>query len=425
MAPLLTLTGAGGMGKTRLALQVAADALEQYSDGVWLAGLGALADPALVPQAVASVLGVREEPGRPLAATLAAHLRGQRLLLVLDNCEHLLDACARLADALLQACPDLRILATSRAALGLAGETVWRVPSLPVPAAGGEDGAPPAGIRDAVPDAAGLARYAAVRLFCERAAAVRPGFALTAASGAAVAQVCARLDGIPLAIELAAARVRVLPPRQLLARLDDRFRLLTGGSRTALPRQQTLRATVEWSYALLDDAERRLFARLAVFAGGFPLEAAEAVGADTDGVGIAPPEVLELLTRLVDGSLVEAEAQPDGTARFRLLETLREYARERLAASGEAAALHERHRGPLPGTGRGGAGGAGAARPGPGADRSGGVGARARQRARGADVVAGAGAGGAGAAPGPKHVTESLACSPLLVGGAGNIHTSA
>jgi non-specific serine/threonine protein kinase len=331
---LVTLTGPGGTGKTRLALQAAADALEQYPDGVWLAELAALADPGPVPHVVAAAVGVREEPGRPLLATLTDALRPRRLLLLLDNCEHLVDACARLADALLRACPRLVVLATSREPLGIAGETVWRVPSLPVPGDGA--GWPPAG----GPSVDDLAGFAAVRLFCERAAAVQPGFALDAESAPAVAQVCAQLDGIPLAIELAAARVRVLPPRQLLGRLEDRFRLLTGGSRTALERHQTLQAALDWSYDLLTPAERTLFARLAVFAGGFTLEAAEAVGA---GAGIASPAVLDLLTRLVDQSLVGAEAQPDGTARYRLLETLRQYARQRLAAGAGAGRRYDRH----------------------------------------------------------------------------------
>jgi predicted ATPase/class 3 adenylate cyclase len=341
---LVTLTGPGGTGKTRLALQAAADALEVHPDGVWLAELGALADPALVPQAVAAAVGVREEPGRPLPATLADALRPKRLLLVLDNCEHLLEACARLADAVLRACPHVRLLCTSREALGIAGETVWRVPSLPVPAGAGAAGAP----SPAAPTAGDVARSAAVRLFCDRAAAVQPGFALTADNAAAVGQVCIRLDGIPLALELAAARVRVLPPRQLLARLEDRFRLLTGGSRTALERHQTLQAAVDWSHDLLTASERALFARLAVFAGGFTLEAAETVGAGPDGpegpggAGIEAPEVLDLLTRLVDKSLVVADEQPDGTARYRLLETLRQYAQQKLAA-GAAGALRERH----------------------------------------------------------------------------------
>jgi predicted ATPase len=262
----------------------------------------------------------------------------QRLLVVLDNCEHLLDACARLAHALLRACPHLGLLCTSREPLGIAGETVWRVPSLPVPAAAGPAGgaALPAG----GPGAEDLTRYAAVRLFRDRAAAAQPGFAVTAKNATAVAQLCVRLDGLPLALELAAARVRVLPPPQLLARLEDRFRLLTGGSRTALERHQTLQAAVDWSYDLLTDAERTLFARLAVFAGGWTLEAAEAVGA---GDGLAAGEVLDVLTRPVDKSLALAEAQPDGTARYRLLETLRQYARQRLAAAAAAARCYERH----------------------------------------------------------------------------------
>jgi predicted ATPase/class 3 adenylate cyclase len=332
---LVTLTGPGGTGKTRLALRAAADALEGHPDGVWVAELAALADPALVPQAVAAAVGVREEPGRPLLATLTAALASRRVLLVPDNCEHLLAACARLADALLRACPHVRLLCTSREALGIAGEAVWRVPSLAVPGDAAVLHAP------AGPDAAGLAHSAAVRLFVDRAAAVRPGFALTEQNAAAVAQVCARLDGIPLALELAAARVRVLPPQQLLERLDDRFRLLTGGSRTALERHQTLQATVDWSYDLLAQPEQVVFARLAVFAGGWTLEAAEAVCA---GDGIEPLDVLDLLTRLADKSLVVvAEERPDGTARYRLLETMRQYAQHRLVEAEEVAAMCGRH----------------------------------------------------------------------------------
>jgi predicted ATPase/class 3 adenylate cyclase len=325
---LVTLTGAGGVGKTRLALRVAADGLDRFPDGVWLVDLAPLADEALVPQAVAAAVGVREDPGRPLVATLADALRPKRLLLVLDNCEHLLEACARLAEGLLRACPDLRVLATSREALGLAGEAPYRVPSLALPAAPG-----PLSVE-------ALAPSEAVRLFAARAATVRPGFAVTAQNAAAVAEVCRRLDGIPLALELAAARVRVLPVEPLLARLEDRFRLLTGGSRTALARHQTLRAAVDWSYDLLGAAERTLFARLSGFAGGFTLEAAEAVGA---GEGIEPVDVLDLLTRLVDKSLVVAEEQPDGAARYRLLETLRQYAQETPAAHGGAEAVRARH----------------------------------------------------------------------------------
>ena len=329
-ARLLTLTGPGGVGKTRLALQAAAAVRARFPDGVWLVELAPLADAALVPQAVAAAVGVREAQGRPLRATLSDALRPQRLLLVLDNCEHLLAACARLADALLRACPAVRVLATSREALGIAGEVPYRVPSLALPDP------------DRPPPAAALLHAPAVRLFVARARAAAPGFRLTDRNAAAVAQVCVRLDGIPLALELAAARMPVLSVERLLDRQEDRFRLLTGGARTALPRQQTLRAAVDWSYALLTAPERRLFAHLAVFAGGFTLEAAEAVGADA---GFAAGEVLDLLTRLVDQSLVDvlADESPDGTARHRLLETLRQYAEERLAATGEAAAARRRH----------------------------------------------------------------------------------
>ena len=325
---LLTFTGPAGVGKTRLALRLAADVGGAFADGVRFVALAPLADPALVPQAVAAALGVPEAPGRALALTLADALRPARLLLVLDNCEHLVAACARLADDLLGACPRLTLLATSREALGIAGETAWPVPPLGLPGSG------------SLPPLEAAARAEAVALFVDRARAVRPDFALTARTAPAVARICARLDGLPLAVELAAARVRVLPVEQLLARLEDRFRLLTGGSRTALARQQTLRAAVDWSYDLLTADERALFARLSVFAGGCTLEAAEQVGG---GAGLEAPDVLDRLTRLVDQSLVVAEGQPDGTARFRLLETLRQYAGERLEASGGADAIRGRH----------------------------------------------------------------------------------
>jgi non-specific serine/threonine protein kinase len=325
---LLTLTGTGGVGKTRLALQVAAAQLDRYPQGVWLVGLAPLADPTLVPGAVLAALGVPEQPGRLPLATLLDALRTRELLLVLDNCEHLLDACAGLAEALLCACPDLRLLATSREALGLTGETRYRVPSLAVP--GADQAASPTAV----------ARCAAVRLFVERARAVQPAFVLSAANAAAVAEVCARLDGIPLALELAAARLGGLGLAELAARLDRQFQLLTGGSRTALPRQQTLRATVAWSYDLLTPQEQTLFARLSVFAGGWSLEGAEAVGA---GGTIAAEEVLDLLARLVDKSLAVAEETADGSTWYRLLETLRQYGQERLAAAAETAQVRHRH----------------------------------------------------------------------------------
>jgi len=330
-ARLLTLTGTGGCGKTRLACTVAESSLDQYHH-VCLVELAALSAGEQVPHQVASVMGVQERPDEPLATTLARTLRDQRVLLLLDNCEHLLDECARFAEHLLARCPTLTVLATSRQALDAAGEVTWRVPSLPVPRA-----AP------AQPDANELEtirRSDAVRLFVERARSAHPAFELTAENAAAVAMICHRLDGIPLAIELAAARIGALAPVQIEARLDQRFQLLTRGGRTALPRHQTLRALVEWSYELLSDSERRLFDRLAVFAGGLSLEAVEAVCGDTD----AP--VVDTLVRLVEKSLVVADAidtAVGGAVRYRLLETLRQFAEQKLAARGEVAAVRRRH----------------------------------------------------------------------------------
>src|SRR6266540_301263 len=329
-ARLLTLSGAGGAGKTRLALQVAADVLESYRDGVWLAELAPIGDPSLVPQTVASVLGLHEERSRPLPATLAGYLRPRQLLLVLDNCEHLIEACAALADGLLRACTQLRILATSREALGIGGEIAWRMPSLSVPDL------------QRLPPTEGLSQYEAVRLFIERAVAVQPAFGVTNENAPAVAQVCHRLDGIPLEIELAAARVKVLAVEQIADRLDDCFRLLTGGSRTALPRQQTLRAAIDWSFSLLSEPERVLLRRLSVFAGGWTLDAAEAVCANSQL--LSPDDILDVLAHLVDKSLVLAEEQ-GGEARYRLLETVRQYAQDGLLEAGEEAAVRKRHRG--------------------------------------------------------------------------------
>jgi predicted ATPase/transcriptional regulator with XRE-family HTH domain len=325
---LLTLTGTGGTGKTRLALEVAAALLGHYPQGVWLAELAPLADPAGVAPVVAAAVGVHGEAGQPLLATLLAALRSRRLLLVLDNCEHLLEACATLVEALLRGCPQVTILSTSREALGLAGETTWRVPSLALPAA------QPLPVLDV------LAQVEAARLFVERARAVQPHFALTAANAPIVAQICRRLDGIPLALELAAARLRGLAIEELADRLDQRFRLLTGGSRTALPRQQTLQATVDWSYGLLSAPEQALFNRLSVFSGGFTPRAAEGVCASGE---VAPEAVLDLLLRLVDRSLVSVEEQEGNVTRYRLLETLRQYGRERLLAAGEPSDLAARH----------------------------------------------------------------------------------
>ena len=325
---LLTLTGTGGAGKTRLALQVAADVLEGYPDGVWLAELAALSDPALVPQTVAAALGVREVPGRPILETLVHYLQRKKLLLVLDNCEHLVAACAQLAGELLRTCQNLRILATSREALNIQGEVAWRVPSLSLPD------------RRQIPSLERLAQFEAVRLFVERAAAAKPTFALTRENAAPVAAVVQRLDGIPLAIELAAARVPALSVDQIAARLDDRFRLLTRGSRASLPRQQTLRAALDWSYQLLTDREQRLLRRFSVFAGGWTLEAAETV---CGGEGIEEFEVLDLLTQLVFKSLVVTDEQ-NGEVRYRFLETVRQYGLEKLDESGETEAIRKRHR---------------------------------------------------------------------------------
>ena len=332
---LLTLTGPGGTGKTRLSLHVAADLLETFPDGVWLVELAPLSDPALVPQTVASTLGVREESGRPIVAALTDYLRAKRLLLILDNCEHLIEACAQLADTLLRACPELRLLPSSREALGIAGETAFRVPSLSLP---------PLGPRQ-TPTVETLTTYEAVRLFIDRALAVKPDFQMTDANAPAIAQICHRLDGVPLAIELAAARVRAMTVEQIAARLDDRFRLLTGGSRTALPRQQTLRALIDWSWDLLSASERALLRRLSVFWDGWTLEAAEVVCGDAAGPdAILPNEVLDLLTHLVDKSLVVAEEQ-DGETRYHLLETIRQYAREKLLEAGlaETERVRDRH----------------------------------------------------------------------------------
>lgn len=325
---LLTLTGSGGSGKSRLALEVARRVLEEFRDGAWLVELASLTDARLVPAAVAGVLGVPERPGRGLIETLSGALREKSLLIILDNCEHLLLACASLCGILLRACPDLRILATSREPLGVPGETVWRVSPLSLPD------------RADLPSHDRIARFEAVRLFIERAAAVRAGFQITADNARAIALICRRLDGIPLAIELAAARMRAASPAQIAARLDDRFRLLTGRGPTTLPRQRTLRAAMDWSHDLLTDREQLLFARLSVFAGGWMLDAAEAV-CGTDG--IEAPEMLDLLTSLVDKSLVQMELE-GREARYGLLETVREYGRERLHDLGAEEGIRQRHR---------------------------------------------------------------------------------
>jgi predicted ATPase/DNA-binding NarL/FixJ family response regulator len=322
----LTLCGSGGIGKTRLALRVLAGLTEDFPDGVWFIELGDLQQPDLVVSRVASVIGVEEEPGRPLLDTLADALRPRRLLLALDNCEHLIDSCARLCHRLLASSRGLRVLATSREPLRVAAETVWQVPPLSLPR----------------PDAAEapeeLRNYEAIRLFCDRAAASLPGFSLGPANLPAVAALCRALDGVPLAIELAAAWVRVLSVEQIVARLDDRFRLLTSGDRTAPPRQRTLRAAIDWSHDLLADREQVLLRRLSVFA-GWSLEMAEQV---CSGGDLPAEDVLDLLASLADKSLVVADTETHDQTRYRMLDTIREYAGARLAAAGEAGMMRQR-----------------------------------------------------------------------------------
>jgi predicted ATPase/class 3 adenylate cyclase len=342
---LLTLTGMGGLGKSRLALHAALDLRESFADGIWLIDVAALRETAHVAAAVAGVLGVREDSGRPLLAAILDFLRSRRTLLLLDNCEHLLDGCAALAEQLLMACPHLKILATSRERLGIGGETVLRMSPLETP---------PASIPESVDS---LLEFGAVRLFVDRATKAAPDFALTERNAAAVVKLCRHLDGIPLAIELAAARAKSLPVEQIAERLDDLFRLLTGGSRTAPPHQQTLRALIDWSYDLLQERERLLFKRLSVFVGGFTLESAECACADRDRGGklkddfarlapdkpiLAARDILDLLTQLVDKSLLIA-TEDDGRARYHLLETLRQYGRERLEEAGMMDVMRRRH----------------------------------------------------------------------------------
>jgi len=362
-ARLVTLLGMGGIGKSRLSVQLGADLLDHYPDGVWLIELAPLSDERLVPQAVATVLGLREAPGQTVLAALLAHLRERRLLILLDNCEHLVPACAALARQLLQATTGVAVLATSRDALQLAGEAVFPLSPLAVPqastaaaaaAAASAASAGPAGPAataaaaataatpaSAQPDATAalLGRHAAVQLFVDRATAASANFRLTAANAAAVAEICRRLDGIPLALELAAARTRVMPVETLAARLGERFdfALLTSRDSTLPPRQRTLRALIDWSHELLDATERAVYRRLSVFAGGCTLEAAEAVCA---GNGLAEDQVLEPLAQLTSKSLVLLDT---ASGRYRMLETVRRHAAERLAEAGEAEAWAGRH----------------------------------------------------------------------------------
>jgi predicted ATPase/DNA-binding CsgD family transcriptional regulator len=324
----LTLCGPGGIGKTRLAVRLACDLVPEFPDGAWLVELADTVDADLLPRRVATTFGIREEGDRPLMATLAEALRARRLLLILDTCEHIVDGCAELVQQLLASCPSLRVIATSREPLRVRGETVWRVPPLSVPTGSG-----PESLTD-------LARHEALQLFAERASAARSGFALGSDNAAAVARLCLTLDGMPLAIELAAARIRALSVEQIASRLDDRFRLLASGDRTAPPRQQTLRAAVDWSYELLSEPEQILLRRLSVFA-GWNLDMAEQVCADEQ---IPAGTVLDLMAALIDKSLVTFDHELRGESRYRLLDTIKEYAASRLTTSGEEDALRLRQR---------------------------------------------------------------------------------
>lgn len=326
-SPLVTLTGSGGSGKTRLSLQVAADLLERYPDGVWFVELAPLLDPSLVARTLADVLSVKEHPSQTVMASIIRSLEDKKLLIVLDNCEHLVDSCAKLVHEVLQKCPDVRVLASSREALGISGEQTYRVPSLSLP--------DPRQVQ--TPES--LNHYESVRLFIDRAVLAKSDFQVTNQNAPALAFLCYHLDGIPLAIELAAARVRSLTVEDIDSRLDQRFRLLTGGSRTALPRQQTLKALIDWSYDLLGEAEKALLRRLSVFAGGWTLEAAESVCA---GDPMEDWEVLDYLTSLCDKSLVTPDSG-SGQTRYSLLETVRQYALDRLRESGEEETYRTRH----------------------------------------------------------------------------------
>ncbi|MEJ2264498.1 MAG: adenylate/guanylate cyclase domain-containing protein [Anaerolineales bacterium] len=320
-ARLLTLIGPGGTGKTRLSIQLGSQLLSSYKDGVWLIEFAPISDPSLVMQTIASPLDIREQPGVPLKVLVHDYLREKHLLLILDNCEHLVEASARVADEFLHLAPEVKIIASSREALGINGETVYRVPSLSLPEQ-----------TEVTKDAA--MAFESVQLFVERASAANRKFQLTDENASAVAQICSRLDGIPLAIELAASRITVFSPEQIARRLDDRFKLLTGGSRTALPRQQTLRALIDWSYDLLEEPERALLRRLSVFAGGWTFEAAETICNNVD--------VFEYLPHLINKSLVVMIGEGD-EPRYYLLETIRQYARDKLLEAGEGEGIRDRH----------------------------------------------------------------------------------
>jgi predicted ATPase/class 3 adenylate cyclase len=323
---LITLVGTGGAGKTRCAIQIAAELLDGFDDGVWLVELAPVSDPALVTNVVAQGLNVQERPNHPMLDTLLAYLKRKRLLLILDNCEHVIDGARWIATSILHTCPDVHILATSREGLNIDGEQLYRIPSLAVPSEAEAMSSEEA------------SRYGAVQLFADRARFADKRFIYSDENAPYIAEICRRLDGIPLAIELAAARVRVLSPRQLAQRLDKRFRVLTGGDRTAFPRHQTMRALIDWSYDLLSDDERALFRKLSIFPGSFTMETAIALCAHEAGEIVA----LDLLSSLVDKSLVQIEPGESGM-RYRLLESTRHYARERLADAGEEDAIAHAH----------------------------------------------------------------------------------
>jgi len=327
---LVTLTGSGGTGKTRLSLQVAADLLEKFDHGVWFVELAPLTDSDLIPQTILSTIGVQEQQGKTPLEVLKEYLHEKQALIVLDNCEHLVSASAEVVNTLLNAAPKLKILASSREALSVKGEMSYPVPSLSLP-----------DIKH-LPVIEQLSQYEAVRLFIDRVLLVAPHFVVEKDNAPHIAQICYRLDGIPLAIELAAARVKMLSVEQISKRLDDRFRLLTGGARTALPRQQTLRALIDWSYDILSENERLLLRRLSVFAGGWTLEAAEEVCVGQDDT--LPYDVLDLLTQLVNKSLVVViEYSQSGETRYRMLETIRQYTREKLQEAGDGEVIRDQH----------------------------------------------------------------------------------
>lgn len=332
---LLTLTGPGGCGKTRLAVEVAVRTVDDYPDGTWLIELAPLSNPGLVPEAIASVLAVHEKPGGSITRMLIDHLRSREALLLIDNCEHLVAACASLAESLLQACPGMRIMVTSRESLGVPGEYVWNVPPLSLPEP--QPWRNPDSAREAVKV---YLESESVRLFVERASSVSPGFTITEKNAAPIVEICRRLDGMPLAIELAVARVRTLSVQQIAQRLDDRFHFLTSGSRNAPHRQRTLAATLDWSYALLSEQEQKVLQRLSIFAGGSTLDAVESVCV---GNGIESAQVLDTLSHLVEKSLVMADKPEPGEPRYRMLETIRQYALEKLTESGELDPSKNRH----------------------------------------------------------------------------------